>query len=248
VVGDRPVAQAADAWIEFKRARCGGLLPATVQRFKATFSAAINYLAVEEGFDAPKLPRSDKVSNKRTRYLTQEQADRLIAAYAEHVQPIATLLCWQGVRIGEALRVDWLHVNWRSNSIFIPEAKNGEPRTVTMHRKTRTALHRLWVSRGSPAEGAMFLTNRREPYRDPRGYKVPSGSPIKKAHGTACRRAGIADFHVHDWRHHWASQCVMAGIDLETIRQEGGWKSLRMVERYAAVSAAHRTRAMAKLK
>jgi hypothetical protein len=40
----------------------------------------------------------------------------------------------------------------------------------------------------------------------------------------------------------------MSGIDLETIRQEGGWKSLRMVERYAAVSAAHRTRAMAKLK
>ena len=36
--------------------------------------------------------------------------------------------------------------------------------------------------------------------------------------------------------------------DLETIRQEGGWKSLRMVERYAAVSAAHRAEAMAKLK
>ena len=58
----------------------------------------------------------------------------------------------------------------------------------------------------------------------------------------------MADFHVHDWRHHWASTCVMAGIDLETIRQEGGWKSLRMVERYATVSAAHRSRAMAKLK
>jgi len=40
----------------------------------------------------------------------------------------------------------------------------------------------------------------------------------------------------------------MSGIDLETIRQEGSWKSLRMVERYAAVSAAHRQRAMAKLK
>jgi len=102
--------------------------------------------------------------------------------------------------------------------------------------------------RGSPSEGPLFLTNRGEPYRDPRGYKVPSGSPIKKAHGTACQRADIVDFHVHDWRHHWASRCVMAGIDLETIRQEGGWKSLRMVERYATVSAAHRTRAMAKLK
>ena len=130
----------------------------------------------------------------------------------------------------------------------MPESKNGEPRTVTMHRQTRAAFHRLWISRGSPVEGPLFLTNRGEPYRDPRGYKVPSGSPIKKAHATACRRASILDFHVHDWRHHWASHCVMSGIDLETIRQEGGWKSLRMVERYATVSAAHRTRAMSKLK
>jgi integrase len=248
VVGDYSIAEAADAWSQFKRVRCGGLLPATVQRFRATFSAAINYLAAEEGFDAPKLPRGEKVSNKRTRYLTHEQAERLIAAYAPHVRPIATLLRWQGVRVGEALRADWLHVNWKANSIFVPESKNGESRTITMHRKTRAALHRLWVSRGSPNEGHLFLTNRGMPYRDPRNYKIPSGSPIKKAHATACRRAGIADFRVHDWRHHWASTCVMAGIDLETIRQEGGWKSLRMVERYATVSAAHRARVMAKLK
>jgi integrase len=248
VVGDHPIAQAADAWSEFKRRRCGDLSPATVQRFKATFSAALNYLAKEEGFDAPKLPRGEKVSNKRSRYLTSGQADRLITAYAAHVQPIAVTLRWQGLRIGEALRGEWQHVDWKRNSIFVPMSKNGEPRTVTMHRMTRAALHRLWVSRSSPSEGPIFLTNRGVPYHDPRGYKVPSGSPIKKAHATACRRAGIADFHVHDWRHHWASHCVMAGIDLETVRQEGGWKSLRMVERYAAVSAAHRTRAMAKLK
>jgi integrase len=248
VVGDRPIAKAADAWIEFKRVRCGGLSPATVQRFKATFAAAVNYLAGEESFDAPKLPRGEKVSNKRMRHLTPEQADRLVAAYAPHVQPIVTVLRWQGLRIGEALRADWAHVNWQADSIFVPESKNGEPRTVTMHKKTRAALHRLWISRGSPGEGSLFLTNKGLPYRDPRDYKVPSGSPIKKAHATACRRAGIVDFHVHDWRHHWASHCVMAGIDLETIREEGGWKSLRMVERYATVSAAHRTRAMAKLK
>src|SRR5215469_1371126 len=248
VVGDHSIAQAADAWSTFKRRRCSGLSPATVQRFRATFRAAINYIAEQEGFDAPKLPRGEKVSNKRVKYLSDDQADRLIAAYASHVQPIATMLRWQGVRIGEALRGDWLHVNWKANSIFVPDSKNGEPRTLTMHPKTRAALHRLWVSRGSPDEGPLFLTNRGQPYRDPRGYKVPSGSPIKKAHATACRRAGIVDFHVHDWRHHWASHCMMAGIDLETMRQEGGWKSLRMVERYAAVSAAHRVRAMARLK
>src|SRR5262249_26374277 len=158
---------------------------------------------------------------------------------------IAIVLRWQGLRIGEALRLLWTHVDWSNNSIFIAESKNGEPRTVTLHEQARAALHRLWIEQGSPREGPVFLTQRGTPYRDPRNYKIPSGSPIKKAHATACRRAGIVDFHVHDWRHNWASWCVMSGIDLETIRQEGGWRSLRMVERYASVSAAHRTGAMA---
>jgi integrase len=250
IVGDRPIASVGEAWAEFRRARCGGLDPSTVQRFRATFQAAINYLAGEEGFDAPRLPkrpRGERIDKKRIRYLTESQADRLVASYAEHVRPIATTLRWQGMRIGEALRIDWVNVDWMKNAIFIAESKNGEPRTVSMHKQTRAALHRLWVSRGSPHEGAAFLTQLGNPYNDARDYKFPSGSPIKKAHATACRRASIADFHVHDWRHHWACQCVMAGIDLETIKQEGGWKSLRMVERYATVSAEHRTHAMGKL-
>lgn len=248
VVGDRTIAQSADAWTDYKRTRCAGLSPATVQRHRSTFQAAINYLAREEGFDAPKLARGDRVKTKPARYLSADQADRLVASYAEHVQPIATTLRWQGLRIGEALRIDWTHVSWSGNSIFIADSKTGDARTVTMHKRTRKALHKLWVASGSPKEGSVFLTQRGEAYHDTRLYKFPSGSPIKKAHATACRRAKIGNFTVHDWRHHWACQCVMAGIDLETIKQEGGWKSLRMVERYATVSAAHRTRAMAKLK
>src|SRR5215472_10388031 len=136
VVGDYSIAGAADAWSQFKRARCGGLSPATVQRFRATFSAALNYLAAEEGFDAPKVPRGEKVSNKRVKYLTDDRADRLIDAYAPHAQPIAIMLRWQGVRIGEALRADWVHVNWTANSIFVPQSKNGEPR-CTLSRSAR---------------------------------------------------------------------------------------------------------------
>jgi integrase len=172
----------------------------------------------------------------------------LLASYAPHVAPIAATLAFQGLRVGEVLRLDWQYVNWGANSLFIPETKTGAPRTVTLHPRVRKGLHALWVARGSPAEGVVFLNRLGQAYADPRTYALPGGSPIRKAHDTACRRAGIADFHVHDWRHHWTCQCVMAGIDLETIRQEGGWKSLRMVERYATVSAEHRAKAMAKLK
>ena len=40
----------------------------------------------------------------------------------------------------------------------------------------------------------------------------------------------------------------MAGIDLITIMRMGGWKSLRMVQRYAAVDTAHMHEAVGKLR
>jgi integrase len=248
VVGDYPVAKAAEGWGRFKQVRCGGLAPATVERFRAVFQAALNYAAAIERFDAPKLGRTERIAKKRIRFLSRDQEARLLASYAQHVGPIAETLCFQGLRIGEALRIDWGHVDWAGNSLFIAETKTGEPRTVTVHPRVRKALHRLWVARGSPTEGRVFLNRVGRPYADPRAYKLPGGSPIRRAHQTACTRAGIDDFHVHDWRHHWACRCVMSGIDLETIRQEGGWKSLRMVERYGTVSAAHRASAMKKLR
>ncbi|WP_240962336.1 hypothetical protein [Sphingobium sp. TB-6] len=48
---------------------------------------------------------------------------------------------------------------------------------------------------------------------------------------------------MHDWRHRW----VMAGIDLITIMNMGGWKSLRMVQRYSSVSVDHMRAAINKL-
>ncbi|WP_243847962.1 tyrosine-type recombinase/integrase [Sphingomonas oligoaromativorans] len=76
---------------------------------------------------------------------------------------------------------------------------------------------------------------------------VQGGNPLKNAHVNACDRAGVANFTVHDWRHHWASHCVMAGIDLLTIMRLGGWKSLRMVQRYAALDTTHMKAAVLKL-
>ena len=39
----------------------------------------------------------------------------------------------------------------------------------------------------------------------------------------------------------------MSGTDIETNERRGGWKSLRMVERYPAVSDEHMAAALAKL-
>jgi integrase len=93
----------------------------------------------------------------------------------------------------------------------------------------------------------VFLNVRGQPYADTRDYSLPGGNPIRKAHATACRRAGIRDFTPHDWRHHWASWCVMSGVDLVTLKRMGGWTTLAMVDRYAALDTEHMAAAIRKL-
>ena len=39
----------------------------------------------------------------------------------------------------------------------------------------------------------------------------------------------------------------MAGVDLRTIQELGGWKSLKMVERYAHLSPSHKAEAVEKI-
>jgi hypothetical protein len=100
IIGDYSLARAAEGWSEFKRQRCAGLAPATVDRFRAILQAALNYAATEEQMTAPKLPRGGRIQNKRMRFLSKDQETRLLASYAPHVKPVAETLCWQGLRIG----------------------------------------------------------------------------------------------------------------------------------------------------
>ena len=43
----------------------------------------------------------------------------------------------------------------------------------------------------------------------------------------------------HGNRHTFASRLVMAGVDLRTVQELGGWQTLGMVQRYAHLAPAH---------
>jgi integrase len=94
----------------------------------------------------------------------------------------------------------------------------------------REALLAIWERRGRPDAGRVFLSKRGEPYAD---TGRSGGNPLTKAHATACRKAGVTGFRVHDWRHHFAVQFIKNGGNLRALCQIAGWSSIRMVQRYA---------------
>jgi len=55
----------------------------------------------------------------------------------------------------------------------------------------------------------------------------------------ACDKAGITDFRWHNLRHTWASWHVQNGTSLQELMELGGWKSYRMVLRYAHLAGDH---------
>ena len=74
--------------------------------------------------------------------------------------------------------------------------------------------------------------------------KGKSFKDVRKSFQTALRRAKIKDFRFHDLRHTFASLLVMAGVDITTVRELLGHKTLTMTLRYAHLAPSHKVKAV----
>jgi integrase len=231
-MGNHHISDIKKGWRVFMDQRCGDLKPSSIERFRKVAQAAANLLGKEHDFVVPKLTPI-KFDNKIIRFLSIEEQGRLLGSYVEHVQPIALTLCYQGLRTQECLQLQWENVNFQQLSLRIERTKNGDPRTVPMHPRVLEVIHAIAREKDFPTTGHVFLNRFGKPYADTRDYALPGGNPIAKAHKTACKRAGVTNFRVHDWRHHWASWMVMNGAPINAVQKLGGWKTLEMVLRYA---------------
>lgn len=252
LLGHRRVTEAVAGWRTWVETRGSRQKPSSVGRWRSVLQAALNHGCAAHDVPAPKLPGVKGASGiDRAIYLQDDQRARLLAAYNPHAARPVLLLAYQGFRTQEALQLDWRRVNFERQTIHLPagETKAARARTVAMHPLVCEMLRELWSSCGEPAIGPVFLSARGRPYADTRGRgeRQQGGNPLSRAHATACAKAGVTGFHVHDWRHDWATRLVWSGVDLPTLMAMGGWASLRMVQKYSTTTADRMAEAIRRL-
>jgi integrase len=172
----------------------------------------------------------------RVRYLMDEEEPKLLKALpSDEDRQRVTALLHTGLRKAEFLGLRWKHVDFKAGVLTIPRSKNDETRHVPMNATVREILGRR--PRSLNRDALVF----------PNGAGMVGLRWAEKTFPEAVSAAQIEDFRLHDLRHTFASRLVMAGVDLLTVMQLGGWKSLAMVQRYGHLSPGHRQSAVERL-
>ena len=213
-----------------------GNKPATVNRLIATlkhmFTKAVQWDMVEES--VLKRIRQVKLleeNNRRLRYLSKEECQALISNCTGSIRAIVITALNTGMRKGEILNLKWDNVDLRHGFILLDVTKNGERREIPINETLRGILQGLTRRLDIPY---VFYDNATgKSYQD-----------VKRSFNTALRRAGIKDFKFHDLRHTFASHLVMAGVDITTVKELLGHKTLTMTLRYAHLAPSHKVKAV----
>jgi site-specific recombinase XerD len=179
-----------------------------------------------------------------TRAALEEQAIR--DALLPVLRPLFTVSVHTGLRWSEQRALQWRDVDLLAGFLTVRHAKNGRSRQVPMNSVVQSALLDVAMHRQraeDPHEPAFVC-----PYREPDKFFPAAVERAKRA----LEAAGQGTEHLegytwHGNRHTFASRLVMAGVDLRTVQQLGGWQSLAMVQRYSHLAPDHLRAAVERL-
>ena len=258
-----------------KQRRQGKSKAVTVNRKVGLLKAALNW-GVKHGLlegnpIAAITPLREDDSEKKVRYLSDEERERLYAAldarearlreerarhnqwlkergrpllpdlkkapFADYFKPMILLALNTGVRRNALFSLVWGDVDFERRVLTLraATAKSGRSGYVPLN-KTAMKVLTLWRKQNK-ASGENALV-----FPSPKGGGRMDN--CNSAWAKLLKKAGIVNFRWHDMRHDFASRLVMAGVDLNTVRELLGHADLKMTLRYAHLAPRAKQRAV----
>ena len=209
--------------------------PARVNRYMAALSTALNTSIREwEWMEDNPMRKISKLKEPRgrVRYLSDEERERLLDAckYSANTNLylVVVLALSTGARQQEIWDLRWSNVNLIKGLITFSETKNDEFRSVPLKGHPLKLL--LEHSRIRRDDSDIVFPSKKNP-----AVSYDFRNPWKKA----LLVAEVEDFRWHDLRHSCASYLAMNGVQMRTIAEILGHKTLSMVQRYTHLNAEH---------
>ena len=155
--------------------------------------------------------------------------------FADYLKPMVLLALNTGMRRGELFDLNWENVDFKNKSLEVAGrvSKSGNTRHIPLNDE---ALGTLIAWRNQTDSKQLVFPN---PIS---GERFDN---IQTSWENLLKLANIKNFRFHDIRHHFASRLVMAGVDLNTVRELLGHSEISMTLRYSHLAPEHKAKAVA---
>lgn len=156
--------------------------------------------------------------------------------FADYLLPMFLISINTGIRQGELFSLHWENIDFTKKILTVAGSfsKNGKTRHVPLNKEAFNTLTKWYQC--SQSSGLVFPSKNTKRFNN-----------IHKSWQNTLKQAQIENFRWHDLRHHFASRLVMAGVDLNTVRELLGHSDIKMTLRYAHLAPEHKAAAVAKL-
>jgi integrase len=228
VLGDRPCSECRPHdLLTFINQRAGQKSAWTTKRWNSTLQKPVN-LAVTLGL-------IDKNPFKGLRFPEGQNGRdwnaweyRMLLQNAKpHLRRLIIFIRFSGCRPGEARNLAWRNVKIDLNAIILEEhktyAKTKKPRLVPLNHVLVKLL--LWLRRNTPTNAKRLFLN-----AFGRSWTMRA---LTGAFADIRERAGLSDeVRLHSGRHFFATNAILAGVDITTLAEIMGHSDVATTQRY----------------
>ncbi|MGQ3892188.1 phage integrase [Legionella sp. CNM-4043-24] len=218
----------------------------SLKQFKIDRSPKVRYLSVEEETRLRQalLDRDAQLKQDRAN-ANQWRKARDYPQYPEfesdecfdYFMPMVLISINTGLRRGELFNLTWAMVDLKERSLILSGdiTKNGRSRYIPLNDESYRIMMQLH-KKSVDKSGLVFPSKNDQPFHH-----------VKRSWATILDKAQITEFRWHDLRHHFASKLVMAGVDLNTVRELLGHSDIKMTLRYAHLAPEYKINAVKKI-
>ncbi len=230
---------------QFREKRSAEVQPASVIKDLNLLSHIYTTAIREWGIEAANpvsIIRKPKAPPGRMRFLTAAEIVRLLEESRKGHRPnlynFILLQLHTGMRPSEGAALTWSQIDFDGRIIDLRETKT-DPRRVPLTVPAIETLAKLVPAGGFDCNDFVFLP------KDPKmTHRLRPNQYFRESFEAAVKRANINDFHMHDLRHTAASYMIMNGVDLRTVADILGHKTISMTMRYTHLLDDHKLKAV----